>query len=312
MARYVGVSRKIVEWELHQDGNTMNTLMHLLALSADKKQTIDGVALNVGQVAITISELANMVGITYKQMRTCISRLQGCNLLRIDTNNHRTIFTVLQSDLYVLVKKSNDTEPDVKLTEYDAEPHVQEDVRANQKASRRANQRANKRANQKSSETVETIEEIAPEIFYEGKQKGKPEGKPKGKPQGKPKSDEYTIEFLDFYDQYPRHVAKDTAYKAWKSLNPSPELQQIMLMDIAAKLRTGEWELKRPKYIPHMATYLNGRRWQDENTMLCGATDGNVYSNPFVALLRQQEEQNGSTADIEDTGNNMGTLPKLW
>lgn len=70
--------------------------------------------------------------------------------------------------------------------------------------------------------------------------------------------------FLDFWREYPNKKAKVTAMKAWEKLKPDKNLQETILRDIEAKKRSAEWLEDGGKYIPHPATYLNQKRWEDE------------------------------------------------
>lgn len=65
------------------------------------------------------------------------------------------------------------------------------------------------------------------------------------------------LPFDDFYKQYPRKVGKAQAERAWRRL--SGRDQAVAVEDIASRT----WPDDK-KYIPHPATYLNARRWEDE------------------------------------------------
>lgn len=77
-----------------------------------------------------------------------------------------------------------------------------------------------------------------------------------------PPAMEATDGFGEFYAAYPVKKARIDAQRAWKRLNPSAALQQRILADIAQR-RQYDREWVRG-FIPHPATYLNGRRWEDE------------------------------------------------
>lgn len=72
--------------------------------------------------------------------------------------------------------------------------------------------------------------------------------------------------FLVLYKMYPRHVDREKARKAFLKLHPTKELCEIIRADIKARLKgeKGRWEMDRKDYIPYMASYLNGKRWEDE------------------------------------------------
>jgi hypothetical protein len=69
--------------------------------------------------------------------------------------------------------------------------------------------------------------------------------------------------FDDFWTRYPLHVGKQAARKAWAKLGPSPPLGQIVDA-LAWQRELPRWREDGGRYVPHPATYLNGRRWEDE------------------------------------------------
>lgn len=74
--------------------------------------------------------------------------------------------------------------------------------------------------------------------------------------------------FREFWETYPRKIAKQDALKAWKKLNPTPELQQRILSAVAIAVKSEQWRRDGGKFIPHASTWLNGRRFEDEGLTL--------------------------------------------
>ncbi len=72
--------------------------------------------------------------------------------------------------------------------------------------------------------------------------------------------------FDSFYSAYPKHISKKAAIKAWEKLKPSVELIGIILTFIKQAKTSVEWTQDNGKYIPYPATFLNGRKWEDELT----------------------------------------------
>lgn len=70
--------------------------------------------------------------------------------------------------------------------------------------------------------------------------------------------------FPAFWAAYPRKEGKQTALKAFTKINPDQELLQTMLAAIERQKQTAQWKENGGQYIPHPATWLNGRRWEDE------------------------------------------------
>lgn len=74
------------------------------------------------------------------------------------------------------------------------------------------------------------------------------------------KEKEYIDRFDDFWKLYPKRLAKEDARKAFKKLKMTDELfQQIAKAIKDQGLATGDL-----KFVPYPATWLNGKRWEDE------------------------------------------------
>ena len=70
--------------------------------------------------------------------------------------------------------------------------------------------------------------------------------------------------FAEFWSAWPRKVGKAQAEKAWTKLHPSDDLVAAILRAIAAQSRSPQWLKDGGQFIPHPATWLNGKRWEDE------------------------------------------------
>ena len=68
--------------------------------------------------------------------------------------------------------------------------------------------------------------------------------------------------FDQFWEAYPRKVGKRNAQKAFERLQVDKPLLDKMLRQIAHAKQSRQWQ--DVQYIPHPATWLNGRRWEDE------------------------------------------------
>lgn len=66
-----------------------------------------------------------------------------------------------------------------------------------------------------------------------------------------------------FYKKYPRKVGKEKAIKAFAKAKAGAILE-IILTDIDRRVISDEWTVDKMQYIPHPASYLNGKRWEDE------------------------------------------------
>lgn len=79
--------------------------------------------------------------------------------------------------------------------------------------------------------------------------------------------------FEDFWFIYPKKKAKESAKKAWNKLKPSDALVSNIIADVQAKMASKDWKSNGGQYIPYPATYLNGKRWEDEAPRVCEKHD---------------------------------------
>jgi hypothetical protein len=75
---------------------------------------------------------------------------------------------------------------------------------------------------------------------------------------------ERTRLFQEFWKAYPRKEAKGRAEKAWEKLRPSVPLVEAIMCGLERAKGSKAWQEEGGRYIPHPATWLNGRRWEDE------------------------------------------------
>jgi hypothetical protein len=100
--------------------------------------------------------------------------------------------------------------------------------------------------------------------------KGKVPQDPKGAPlslfeEGSGRGASSILEgFDDFWAAFPRKTAKSAAEKAWKKLAPSTELRAEILAALENQKQWRQWNREDGQFIPHPATWLNGRRWEDQ------------------------------------------------
>lgn len=73
-----------------------------------------------------------------------------------------------------------------------------------------------------------------------------------------------TDRFDRFWAAYPRHTAKQTALNSFIKVNPDEELLAVMLKAITEQKCSDQWSRDNGQFIPHPATWLNQRRWEDE------------------------------------------------
>ena len=88
--------------------------------------------------------------------------------------------------------------------------------------------------------------------------------KAKGRRQRRPKVDlSNDPGFLSFWEVYPKKLSKLNAMNAWAKITPTDDVVRRIVSDVTAKRNSPDWIKDGGQFIPHPATYLNGRRWED-------------------------------------------------
>jgi len=72
--------------------------------------------------------------------------------------------------------------------------------------------------------------------------------------------------FGEFWEAYPKKLAKKDAIKAWGQLKPDIALQEKILDSIAEHKYCSQWLRDSGDGIPYPASFLRGERWNDEIT----------------------------------------------
>lgn len=80
--------------------------------------------------------------------------------------------------------------------------------------------------------------------------------------------------FERFWAAYPKKKGKDAAKRAWKKLAPDMALCRVMAEALERQKRSRDWRKEGGQFIPYPATWLNGRRWEDEEDKPSASTGG--------------------------------------
>jgi len=78
-------------------------------------------------------------------------------------------------------------------------------------------------------------------------------------------SEEYSKEFLSFWNSYPNKKGKGNAWKAWKKIKGVNKItEKIIASVVEHKEKDPQWKKDGGQFIPHPSTFLNQARWEDE------------------------------------------------
>ena len=111
------------------------------------------------------------------------------------------------------------------------------------------------RKSEQSQENVKTISRQTP-FKEKEKEKEKDINIPPKSPRG------YGEDFEKFWKEYPRHDAKQDAYKSFTKAIKETTFDTL-IQSIRAFKNTESWQRDNGKYIPYASTWLNGKRWLD-------------------------------------------------
>lgn len=86
------------------------------------------------------------------------------------------------------------------------------------------------------------------------------------------------VGFASFWSEFPNKKAKADAFKAWSKLNPDDVLQASILKAIEIQRQGEDWRKEGGRFIPHPATWLNGRRWEDSAPTLTVVARKSIFA----------------------------------
>ncbi len=87
--------------------------------------------------------------------------------------------------------------------------------------------------------------------------------------------------FAEFRKLYPKKKAKLKAREAFQKLSPPPELLSSILEAIERYKASEDWRREKGQFIPYPASFLKGRRWEDE-------IEPNGQGSPFAAMTQEE------------------------
>jgi hypothetical protein len=86
--------------------------------------------------------------------------------------------------------------------------------------------------------------------------------------------------FEEFWKTYPNKSAKVEAQKSFNKIKPDHALLAKIISAVVSFKKSAKWTKDGGAFIPHAATWLNGKRWEDE-----------VQSGGYAEPVRRQARQ---------------------
>lgn len=97
---YIKLHRSILSWEWYGDIKTRGLFLHLLVAAQWEDVRIEGQVIKRGQLCTSIRKLSDVVGLSERGVRTSLQRLQSTGEITMQSNQHHSIITVVNYDLY--------------------------------------------------------------------------------------------------------------------------------------------------------------------------------------------------------------------
>ena len=100
MKGYIKIHRKFRDWEWYSEPVVKDVFLHLLITASWEDSRCKGHEIKAGQTIITVSGLANELGVSTRQVRTAMEKLESTGEITRKTTNRFTVVTVENWSLY--------------------------------------------------------------------------------------------------------------------------------------------------------------------------------------------------------------------
>ena len=100
MTGWIKLHRSLLQWEWYDDINVKVTFIHLLLSANHAPRKWRGIDIGRGQLWTSIGNLSKEVGISEKQIRNCLKKLESTSEIVIQGASNGTMITVCKYDSY--------------------------------------------------------------------------------------------------------------------------------------------------------------------------------------------------------------------
>lgn len=259
---YAKVFKSMYDGSMYGAGTTIFAVWGWVLINADKE----------GFVEINPKRLADILGTESAQVSTAIDYLMAEDPhSRTKTLNGRRIEKIGEFKYHI-----------VNYVKY-REIRSAEQRREQNKEAKRRSRAKNKESQQHvstASATVSNGQQRSAMSAQVEVEVNNPPISPQGDENAKPTPKDFVV----FYAAYPRHQGKGAAEKAWaKVCKNGPSLRTI-LEAIEVQKESADWQKDGGKFIPYPATWLNGKRWEDEPSPVAGSCQAVTEAEARAAL----------------------------
>lgn len=97
-------------------------------------------------------------------------------------------------------------------------------------------------------------------------------------------------DFDCFWQAYPRKVGKVKAESAFQKVTAPVA---VLLAAIEQQKKSAQWQKDNGQFIPHPATWLNGKRWEDQMETVTAAPQSRELDADEVAAIQRMLQEDG-------------------
>lgn len=97
---FVVLHRAFMEWEWYDNPNVMRLFLHLILKANHKDKKWRGIAVQRGQVIVSLDKLSSELGLSVQQIRTAIKKLKSTGEIASQSTNNYTLVTLVNYDKY--------------------------------------------------------------------------------------------------------------------------------------------------------------------------------------------------------------------
>ena len=219
------IPRDFRNWGWYRDSKMVHMLIHLMLTAQYQDSDYMGIKLKRGQLVTGRKKLSEETGLTEREVRTTIKRLENDQQIKIETTNKYSIVTLCNYEVWQGTKNKNDQQTTSKTpNKRPTDDHIQ----------------INKEDNNKEKEDTNVSKKELEQMFETFRQKYKSYG---GKVRG------FEVELKDLKNKH----------KDWEEVIP----MLGYAIDKEAQERSAA--LRRGDFFPqikNLKTYLNQRSWE--------------------------------------------------
>lgn len=97
---WIKLYRSFLDWEWYTDANVMRVFLHLLLIANHEERRWMGIQIKRGQTVTSYDSLSSSLGLSIRQIRTVLSKLEKTGEICKKTTNKYTLITICNFDFY--------------------------------------------------------------------------------------------------------------------------------------------------------------------------------------------------------------------